>query len=56
MTETRLSPGAPVSVSVLGLQAMQGAAGACRPLVMCAEHVQQLGGASPLSNLMVVKD
>ncbi|MFS8981632.1 hypothetical protein PO002_46175, partial [Cupriavidus necator] len=23
---------------------------------LCAEHVQQLGGESPLSNLMVVKD
>ena len=24
--------------------------------LLCAEHAQQLGGASPLSSLMVVKD
>lgn len=26
------------------------------PMSMCAEHVRQLGGESPLSNLMEVKD
>jgi len=26
------------------------------PMSMCAEHVQQLGGESPLFNLMEVKD
>jgi hypothetical protein len=27
-----------------------------RAFVLCAEHAQQLGGASPLSSPMVVKD
>jgi hypothetical protein len=27
-----------------------------RLFALCAEHAQQLGGASPLSSLMVVKD
>jgi len=30
--------------------------GICRAFFWCAEHAQQLGGASPLSSLMVVKD
>ena len=28
---------------------------AAGPVVLCAEHVRQLGGASPLHNLMEVK-
>ena len=32
-----------------------GSGGNVAPLPECAEHVQQLGGASPLPNLMEVK-
>jgi hypothetical protein len=38
-------------------KAKAGASAGCREAVeLCAEHVRQLGGESPLSNLMEVKD